>query len=55
VDELRLRIFPVLLGAGQRLFDDTGKPQSMRLVESHTLDGDTASLTYQRIPEDSRR
>ena len=55
VDELRLRIFPVLLGAGQRLFDGAGKPQSMRLVESRTLDGDTASLTYQRIPEESRR
>ena len=55
VDELRLRIFPVLLGAGQRLFDDTGKPQAMRLVESSTLDGDTTSLRFQRIPEDSRR
>ena len=55
VDELRLRIFPVLLGAGQRLFDDTGKPQAMRLVESSTLDGDTASLRFQRIPEESQR
>jgi len=55
VDELRLRIFPVLLGAGQRLFDDTGKPQAMRLVESSTLDGDTASLRFQRIPEESPR
>ena len=55
VDELRLRIFPVLLGAGQRLFDDTGKPQAMRLVESRTLDGDTASLRFQRIPEESPR
>jgi dihydrofolate reductase len=55
VDELRLRIFPVLLGAGKRLFGETGSPQSMRLVESRTLDGDTAALTYQRIPEESRR
>jgi dihydrofolate reductase len=55
VDELRLRIFPVLLGAGKRLFGASGTPQSMRLVESRTLDGDTAALTYERIPEESRR
>ena len=55
VDELRLRIFPVLLGAGKRLFGETGRPQSLRLVESRTLDGDTAALTYQRIPQESRR
>ncbi len=55
VDELRLRIFPVLLGAGTRLFGETGTPQSMRLVENRTLDGDTAALTYQRIPEETRR
>ncbi len=55
VDELRLRIFPVLLGAGKRLFGETGKPHTMRLVESRTLDGDTASLTFQRIPEEARR
>lgn len=55
VDELRLRIFPVLLGAGKRLFGETGAPQSMRLIENRTLDGDTAALTYQRIPEEARR
>jgi dihydrofolate reductase len=55
VDELRLRIFPVLLGAGTRLFGETATPQAMRLVESRTLDGDTAALTYQRIPQEARR
>ena len=49
VDELRLRVFPVVLGDGERLFGATGRQQQMRLVDSRTLDGDTASLTYQRI------
>jgi dihydrofolate reductase len=48
VDELRLKVFPVVLGAGERLFDKTSAPKAMRLVDVRTLDGDTAALTYQR-------
>ena len=49
VDELRLKVFPVVLGAGDRLFGDTTGKRAMRLVDVRTLDGDTASLTYQRL------
>jgi dihydrofolate reductase len=49
VDELRLKIFPVVLGAGERLFGDTGGKNALRLVDVRTLDGDTAFLTYERI------
>ena len=49
VDELRLRVFPVVLGAGERLFGETSATKAMRLVEVGTLDGDTASLRYERI------
>jgi dihydrofolate reductase len=49
VDELRLRIFPVVLGAGERLFGETDGKEAMRLVDVRTLDGDTVSLTYQRV------
>ena len=34
VDELRLMVFPTVLGAGKRLFEGTGAAKPMRLVES---------------------
>jgi dihydrofolate reductase len=48
VDELRLKVFPVVLGAGQRLFGDTSDMKAMRLLDVRTIDGDTAYLTYVR-------
>ena len=48
VDELRLKIFPIVLGAGERLFGETSEKKAMRLVDVQTLDGDTAFLTYER-------
>ena len=48
VDELRLRVFPVVLGAGERLFGEASRKTAMRLVDVRTLDGDTAFLTYTR-------
>ena len=48
VDELRLKVFPVVLGAGDRLFGETSARRPMRLVDVRTLDGDTAYLTYER-------
>jgi len=36
VDELRLMIFPVLLGKGKRLFGDDSKPGALELVDSRT-------------------
>ncbi len=49
VDELRLKIFPVVLGAGERLFGETSDKKAMRLIDVRTLDGDTAFLTYERV------
>ena len=54
VDELRLKIFPVVLGAGERLFGETSGKQAMRLVDVRTLDGDTAFVTYERVQDTSR-
>jgi dihydrofolate reductase len=50
VDELRLKIFPVALGAGERLFGQTSDKKPMRLINAQTLEGGIAFLTYQRVP-----
>jgi dihydrofolate reductase len=52
VDELRLRVFPVVLGAGERLFGETSGAKAMRLVDVRTLDGDTTYTTYARVHRD---
>ena len=49
VDELRLKIFPVVLGAGERLFGETSDKKSMRLVDTRTVEGDVVFLTYERV------
>ena len=48
VDELRLKIFPVVLGTGERLFGATSDKKPMRLIGSQTLDDGVAYLTYER-------
>ena len=49
VDELRLKIFPVVLGAGERLFGETSDKKPMRLLDSGTIDDGVAFLTYERV------
>ena len=49
VDELRLMVYPVVLGGGKRLFGETSDKKLMRLVESRILDGDTTYLAFERV------
>jgi dihydrofolate reductase len=51
VDELRLMVFPVVLGAGKRLFGDTSDKQSLELAEARTVGDGVAILVYR--PQES--
>jgi dihydrofolate reductase len=54
VDELRLKIFPVVLGAGARLFGETSDKKPMRLVDTQTVGDGIAFLTYERVRDAER-
>jgi dihydrofolate reductase len=49
VDELRLMIYPVVLGAGERLFGETSDKKPMRLVGTRTVGDGVALLTYEPV------
>jgi len=48
-DELRLKVFPIVLGDGERLFGETSAKKPLRLVDSKTVDDDVAVLTYEVV------
>ncbi len=47
VDELRLMVFPVILGAGKRLFAETTDKKRFRLVDSKTVGDGITIAVYQ--------
>jgi dihydrofolate reductase len=47
VDELRLMVFPVVLGTGKRLFGETSDKHSLRLADSKIVGDGVAILVYE--------
>jgi dihydrofolate reductase len=47
IDELRLMVFPVVLGSGKRLFGETTGKRSMRLADSKMVGDGVAILIYE--------
>jgi dihydrofolate reductase len=50
VDELRLMVFPVVLGTGKRLFGDPGEKKTLRLADSKVVGDGVLVLTYTATP-----
>src|SRR3954451_8969284 len=50
VDELRLMVFPVVLGAGKRLFGDTSDKKRLRLSDSRVVGDGVAIMIYEPAP-----
>ena len=50
-DELRLTVYPVVLGTGERLFGETSDKKPMRLISIQTIGAGLALLTYERVPD----
>jgi dihydrofolate reductase len=49
VDELRLMVFPVVLGAGKQLWGETTDKKRLQLAESTTVGDGVVVLTYRRV------
>jgi dihydrofolate reductase len=51
IDEYRFLTYPVVLGAGRRLFADGARPAAMRLVDSRTTGAGVIVAVYERAGE----
>ena len=54
VDELRLMVFPVVLGSGKRLFGETSGKKRLRLADSKMVGDGVSILIYQPAGEQAK-
>src|SRR5919202_3383492 len=52
IDEYRLMVFPIVLGSGQRLFEDGSDTKVLRLVETKALGSGVVVLSYSPAVEE---
>ncbi len=50
VDELRLMVYPVVLGSGKRLFGETSNKKPLRLADSKTVGDGVVILVFEPAP-----
>ncbi|MEA2633540.1 MAG: hypothetical protein QOH92_307 [Chloroflexota bacterium] len=55
VDELRLMVYPVVLGSGKRLFDDSSDMKGLRLKDSRTVGDGVLILTYEPVGKATKK
>ena len=55
VDELRLMVYPVVLGIGKRLFGETSDKKPLRLVDSKVVGDGVTILTYEPAGAETKR
>lgn len=55
VDELRLMVFPVVLGSGKRIFGDTSDMKILQLTESKSVGDGVVILIYQPAGKESKK
>ncbi len=52
VDELRLMVYPYVLGSGERLFPETADRTALRLTDARTVGGSLALITYHVVRDE---
>ena len=55
VDELRLMVYPVVLGSGKRLFGETSEKKTLRLVDSKIVGDGVAIFIYEPAREEAKK
>ena len=45
-----MMFYPLVLGYGKRLFEDTGEARTLKLVETRACSSGIVVLTYQPVP-----
>jgi dihydrofolate reductase len=54
VDELRLMVYPLVLGSGKRLFGETSDKKPLRLVDSKVVGDGVTILIYEPVREKAK-